>query len=360
MEGDLVPPPGQGAPQDFYWAARIAVAGMTAYRPRHGAGYAPFTRTAVPEEQEEDAAKGPGIRINNNDTDPDGEDDLIEVEIKRSSSNVELALHRGSGVIKVFRSADKQNEISFTSDKTAALSFDGGNTLTVFVEWADANHGTVDLHLEPPGNNNVMDTVRFHTFHSVVVVLGGWGQTPKDPTIANEQTWQIAIDLYREGYDAWMWDESAVANTFYPGSGVPYDEVVTAINRRQVADVAVYGYSRGGNATWYLVNRLNTENGTAVAFSGYCDAVAGGNGPGSSPETRRPTGSRFQKNYYQTYPSGWLGLHGDATIGLLAGDNQQDLTNRTAPPLVDHFNIDDLPRTVGDMKADIKAKCPNP
>ncbi|MHB1157796.1 MAG: hypothetical protein ACYC26_13295, partial [Phycisphaerales bacterium] len=59
LEGNLSPPPGGGGPQAFYWAARIAVAGMTAYRPRHGAGYAPFTRTAVPEEQEEDAAKGP-------------------------------------------------------------------------------------------------------------------------------------------------------------------------------------------------------------------------------------------------------------------------------------------------------------
>lgn len=58
----------------------FATGTLTAYRPQFGTGYAPFLRTAVPENVEESATRGPGIRINTPaDADPSGEDDLIEV-----------------------------------------------------------------------------------------------------------------------------------------------------------------------------------------------------------------------------------------------------------------------------------------
>ncbi|MHB1156735.1 MAG: hypothetical protein ACYC26_07835 [Phycisphaerales bacterium] len=270
------------------------MAGMTAYRPRHGAGYAPFTRTAVPEEQEEDAAKGPGIRINNNDTDPDGEDDLIEVEIKRSSSNVELALHRGSGVIKVFRSAEKQNEISFTSDKTAALSFDGGNTLTVFVEWADTNHGTVDLHLEPPGNNNVMDTVRFHTFRSIVVTFDGMLQTPPNGGASPNAIW-----LYERGYDAHMFAED--------DRGAAKAEIQTAVQKRKVEEYALIGYSRGGGAVYSVTDDLQAI-GVPLRYTCYIDAYSVDFFKPLDPEDQYPPKSEYHVNFYQRRDTDTLGI----------------------------------------------------
>lgn|GEM_PF-3925331 len=357
LEGDLVPPPGQGAPQDFYWAARIAVAGMTAYRPRHGAGYAPFTRTAVSEEQEEDAAKGPGIRINNNDTDPDGEDDLIEVEIKRSSSNVELALHRGSGVIKVFRSADKQNEIGFTNDKTAALPFDGGNTLTVFVEWTDANHGTVDLHLEPPGNNNVMDTIKFHTFHSVVVALGGENQVPSDPPDANHGTFDVAVKLYRAGYDVHMYDEDKIdAN----GAGDTYNEVVMAIHDRHVAEVAIFGYSHGGGSTYDLSGRLdgnrNTIGAFTIVFTSYVDAVQNDNDIDTDQEHKFPPGSQHHINHYQQGSATDFWLDGGPTTPPPATNFELDVETTGWGANATHYMIDDFSEVKNKIENELNAK----
>ena len=110
-EGNLRPTgTGSGTPPLGYWAAKAKSSLMTAYRPMHGNGYAPFQKTAVSPQYKEDAKKGPGIRINNNDTDPNGEDDLIEVKIVRRGSPA-LALHRSAGTIKIWKETQKTNRV---------------------------------------------------------------------------------------------------------------------------------------------------------------------------------------------------------------------------------------------------------
>ena len=113
---------------------------MTAFRPQHGGGYAPFARTAVPGADEDSATLGPGIRINEpGDTDPAGEDDLIEIELVIDPPGAQLALRRSDPALRVWTTRDKSpgTEIAFVDDKTLALPFGPSETeLTVWVEWA--------------------------------------------------------------------------------------------------------------------------------------------------------------------------------------------------------------------------------
>ena len=145
---------------------------MTAFRPQHGGGYAPFARTAVPDADEESVTLGPGIRINEpGDTDPGGEDDLIEIELTIDPPGAQLALRRGGSALRVWTTRDKLagTEIAFVDDKTAALPFGPSETeLTLWVEWASAMHGSAELHLEPLAASVPKDTLVFHTFHSIV------------------------------------------------------------------------------------------------------------------------------------------------------------------------------------------------
>ena len=102
----------------------------------------------------------------------------------------------------------------------------------------------------------VLDTIKFHTFHSIVIALGGENQVPADPPDANHGTFQIAIDLYHQGYDVWMFDEDEVDAT---GAGAVYDEVARAVAGRLVTEVAVFGYSHGGGSTFLLCRNLNNN-----------------------------------------------------------------------------------------------------
>jgi hypothetical protein len=139
------------------------------------------------------------------------------------------------------------------------------------------------------------------------------------------------------GYDAHMYRESLVAD----GEGVVYEEVVSAIEERGVTEVAIFGYSQGGGATWVLADSLMRNapqiNGTfTIPYTAYIDAVQH---TGPDPETRRPPGSNYHANYWQPHPTGVLGLHGAPTVP--AAD--YPLNVRTTPwgATLDHITIDD-------------------
>jgi len=275
---------------------------LTAYRPQHGAGYLPFTRTAVSEADEESDTRGPGIRINAPaDVDPAGEDDLIEVVVETTRPGVVLALRRSAAALRVWMTRDKQagSEIAFVGDRTGPLAI-GGATLTVWVEWAAASHGLAELHLEPASGAYSLDVVKFHTFRSVVMALGGEGQVPTVPVDANHGTFVVGIAFYGQGYDVHLYDEDNVTAN---GSGATLNEVVTAVRDRGVDEVAIFGYSHGGGSTHDLAERLDNDRAGIGVFeivvTSYVDGVGNASDFDTSQEVRRPPSTGYHANQYQ-------------------------------------------------------------
>ena len=281
-----------------------STAEMTAYRPQHGTGYAPFAPTAIPDAEEESATLGPGIRANKpGDTDPNGEDDLIEVELSIDPPGTQLALRRSSDAIRVWLTRDKTTgtEISFTDNKSDALPLSPTETeLTVWVEWASASHGIADLHIEPLTVTVPKDTLVFHTFHGIVVALGGEDQVPSDPADPNFGTFVAAKSLYTKGFDVHMFDEDTVAAD---GSGAVYTEIVNAIQNRDVQEVAIFGYSHGAGSTYDLADLLDINRPTIgvfdIVFTSYVDAVSNNSDVDMAQELRRPPSSAYHLNQYQ-------------------------------------------------------------
>ena len=104
--------------------SRPAPQGLTAFRPQHGAGYAPFARTAVPEALEEDPAFGPGIRVNGpGELDPAGEDDLVELVVGRALRGAEFVLERSGPELALWTTRDRQpgSALAFAGDRTAQI-----------------------------------------------------------------------------------------------------------------------------------------------------------------------------------------------------------------------------------------------
>jgi hypothetical protein len=281
-----------------------ADANLTAYRPQHGGGYAPFLRTAVSEADEEHPDLGPGIRIHDlGDVDPAGEDDLIELVVSVDPPGAAVTLRREHAALRVWTTRDRSpgSELSFAEDESQTLPIEPGQTtLTLWAEWADPSPGLCTLEVGPAGATAVRDAVVFHTFSSIAMALGGEGQVPSDPPDANSGTFVVAVDLYRAGYDVHMYDEDNVSSS---GTGAVHDEVVTAVQHRGVAQIAIFGYSHGGGSTHDLAQRLESNRATIgffdIVFTSYVDAVRNSSDVDVNQELRRPPGTLYHLNHYQ-------------------------------------------------------------
>lgn len=71
--------------------------------------------------------------------------------------------------------------------------------MTVYVEWNDQVHGTGDLQVVDTDTGFVFDTLKFHTFTSVIIVLGGWNQVPSPSTNDEQGVFLIADEIYKVG-----------------------------------------------------------------------------------------------------------------------------------------------------------------
>jgi hypothetical protein len=279
-------------------------ANLTAYRPQRGGGYAPFLRTAVAEQDEDDAELGPGIRLNvPGDNDPAGEDDLIEVRLDVNPPGAQVVLRRGDAALAVWLTRNKApgTQIAFSGDATGALPIGPPETtLTLWVEWASSSHGVAELRVAPLHANQALDTLIFHTFGSIVIALGGENQTPSDPPDPATGTFVVAKALYTMGYDVHMYDEDNVAPD---GSGSVYNEIATAVQHRGVGEIAIFGYSHGGGATYNLSNRLDFDRpGLGVfeiSFTSYVDSVRATSDIDTAQELRRPPSTVYHLNQYQ-------------------------------------------------------------
>ena len=295
---DEMPPACTGA------SAEPITASLTAYRPQNGAGYAPLARIAVADADEVSPTYGPGIRINApGDNDPAGEDDLIEVLVTVDPPGAAVALRRGDSALRVWTTRDKQpgTEIAFTADRTGALPLGPQDTQrTLWVEWASPNHGTATLAVEPLASAVAQDTLTFHTFTSLVLVLGGEGQVPSYPVDPNSGTFVVGEALYRAGYDALLYDEDVVGAD---GSGAASDAAEDAILHRGVTGIAIFGYSHGGGSTYDLADRLDVRRPLlgvfTIYYTSYVDSVSNNSDIDVGQELRRPPSTDYHLNHYQ-------------------------------------------------------------
>lgn len=322
----------------------------------------PFPKKAVPEQNEFSSTFGPGIRINN---DPDPvvngtptEDDLVEVKIDRLPGQGNVVLQR-SGDLVLYYDYAKTTPIPLTDGShTVALPL-VNNTISVFVEWANPEHGTDILSLEDAGTFVVLDSVRFHTFKSVVAVFGGRTQNPLDtdgdgsigdpvrgiPFGNREGIFDLAQNLRDSGWNVLAFDSTNPnTNTVID---VAYNEIVNEITYQLIGDpitygggVAILGYSWGGGAAHDLIQRLWNDFDYNTTYGVYLDAIVHG---GATAQTDWPNEAFYALNIYQ---ENTFLLHGDPIDpnDVTPGATLEDIDTTTAPGFpgnLGHSSIDD-------------------
>jgi len=331
--------------------ATVVRAEITVFRPQTF----PFNEYEIPEDKEENP--GAGIRINGDDDNEndvadredvsvDSENDLIKVKLEvigsmSAPTGFEYVLKRSNGNIKVWENGTKGTAVLNTNDEQV-LTF-SGSTKDVWVE--SPNGGTADLYFQvrriSDGVISCEDKVHFYGFSSCIIVLGGEGQTPSDDS--EYGTFILGKILYLDGYDVHMFDEDKTYTEVEP-------EVRSAIEKRGVITMIVFGYSHGGGSTYiiakYLVDEeLATEN--TIVYTAYTDAVTN-TLPWFAPETRRPPGSLYLTNRYEL--NTFL-IHGDSV------PNTEDEVNLTDLDLT-HYNIDDYEEVINNIRSVISGFSP--
>jgi hypothetical protein len=335
---------------------------LAAYRPvigASGASGAAFQRWPVGESEE--LVPGAGIRVNGDDDDADGvpdrddvgvagENDLVEltltVDPPEPPPGFEYVLSRGNANVRVWNESTRNTEI-FGPGNSAVLSF-SSSSRALWAESPDGGDADLEFVARSIATGALVASDRIHLvpFTSVVIALGGESQVPADPPLepANHGTFQLAIALYRMGYDVHMYDEDVVPAS---GAGAAYNEVVGAIQRRGVGHVAIYGYSHGGGSTNDLAKRLDANRASigsfSIDFTAYVDGIDNDSDFDIDPETALPPSTAYHANYYEHPGCGFLQLCG----GPIAGADLN--VNVTATPwgsALTHFTIDDAPEVL--------------
>ena len=300
----------------------------------------PFGKHAVPDDQEE--SPGAGIRINGDGNEGGSENDLIEVMLEAyssaASSNMVYSLRRNSGSIRVW--ADQQMNTALLTSGTETEIDSDSLPRSVWVE--NPNGGIADLKFvakSSRGADILSDKIRLYPFESIAIGLSGESLSGGDP-LANGM-FDVAESLYEAGYDIHYYDEDVVDNN---GAGAAYDEVVSAIQNRNVTHVAIYGHSHGGGSTHDLAERLNANRASVGTFTinitAYVDAIDNESDVSMASEIRLPPSTAYHMNYYQT--NDWL-LVG----GFVPGANE-NLNANTMPwgQNLDHGTIDNDPNII--------------
>lgn len=309
---------------------------LTAYRPRLNtvqySDYGMFGKIALPDQHDTDHALGPGLRLNGlQDEDLHGEDDLVEIDIRDVlDDNASVQLQRGTPNLRVFLDPLGEEELPFTDNTSALLEIGVTDPPPLDVAWDSDKHGTGQLDLIDDASSFVLDSIRFHTFQSIVVGIGGFTQGDAMET----GTGVAAKRLYEEGYDAWWFT--------HLDSNDATSQITIAASDRGVQNVGMWGYSLGGGDVRDVASGLTSGGiGGLIRYTAYVDAI---NVVLGFPfaETRKPPSSPVHDSYYQRED---LILRGDATTQELDGVTSMnldvsDIVDSEATGLGPHVDID--------------------
>ncbi|MBM9521249.1 hypothetical protein JWG39_15620 [Desulforhopalus vacuolatus] len=232
-------------------------------------------------------------------------------------------LTRSDSSLHLYWDKYKINEFDFSNNE-ATISFN----CTLWAEWRGdvATNPTLSVR----SNSSAAgpdDTITFHPFDNIVVVISGEKQDPFKPITINDSgevngpldgdcygLSQISYDLLQMGYDVHYVEEpdgvgyadlSTTDNT-EPGSTESLEsvlnEIVDGINNRSVTKIGMIGYSHGGGSVYDLAKDLSDidfgDTDKYKLFTAYIDAVEQARVT-SMAETRRPIGSDYHLNLYE-------------------------------------------------------------
>ena len=330
----------------------MAVANLDAYRPV--TEFINYALHSVPESQEGSDKLGPGIRVNGDDDNgtlpggylgpdyrdpwplPSVDNDLVQVDVSGAGSNFSLSWDPTA--LAVWTTASKSAPVN-----PGEISVGQSQPLPLWVEYVA--HGaaaplTASLTLTVTnGFESAQDSVLFHRFQSVVIAIGGNSQDPRnfgDPRLG---TFTMAGALYDQGYDVHMYSHNQIQSSSPGiGQGAAYNEVVSAVLQRDVDNVAIFGYSWGGGATYELSYALSRNTalvpaGYKLQYTAYVDGIR--HTSLFSAETRLPIGTMYHDNFYQR--KDWL-LKGNSVAGA---NNVNVTTQRSWGKGLVHTTIDD-------------------
>jgi hypothetical protein len=349
----------------------VPVVQLTAYRPQSELYGVPIQRTPVPEEDE--LTPGVGVRVNGdddngnavpdgNDSNVAGENDLIEVVLfvtpEKPPAGIEYALRRSDGDLLAWTAPSKQVELFGGGDSVTPVF--GAGMLTIWIELPQVGEAVLELVAVSLGDQSVIatDAILAFPFSSVVIALGGESQVPADPPLepGNHGTFQVALDLYRRGYDVHMYDEDVVTAS---GAGAAYGEVVSAVRDRGVGSVAIFGYSHGGGSTNDLARRLDDNRGTigtfSIDFTAYVDGIDNDSDIDIGTETELPPSTGYHANYYQNPGCGFFALCGGPIAGA---DFDLDVTTTPWGAGLTHFTVDDAPEVTSGIRDQLLPRVP--
>lgn len=172
------------------------------------------------------------------------------------------------------------------------------NEVTVWVEWSSPTHGFATLTLIDAVTSQAFDTVRFHSFRSVIVAFGGNTDNPADENNdgsigdPGEGLFDIAQFMYNTGWDVLAFNEEDVDAV----EDVPFTEIVNGLEQRFAEYYSIIGYSQGGGAAHDLIERLWDEKDYFALAGVFLDAV---DHDGMASENDWPDVAFYLLNIYQ-------------------------------------------------------------
>jgi hypothetical protein len=196
------------------------------------------------------------------------------------------------------------------------INFGQGGTATLWVEWMGDQQQPVNAVLTFEARNangqvvGQSDSLTFYRFQTTVIVIGGFTQNPDPRT---DQTGNGLFNFARQrlyaedGYDVHLFGENEQRRGDQAGTGLAYDWALRAVNRHNINNLVVMGFSYGGGATRNLLARIDQDLGNpqnpfqrhfVVPFTAYVDAIEHGSRPPRA-ETNLPRRTQFHVNYYQ-------------------------------------------------------------
>ena len=316
-------------------ALMSAFANLVAYRPV--TEYINHASYPIAEASETDSRLGPGIRINGDDDNANGvadlldaaatstENDLVRVDVNAAGGDFSL---NWTDELRVWTSSAKTEPV--VED---ALYLAGG-TRSWWVEYVSPVHSTAaSLSLTVGAAADVAtDSVVFHSFQSDVIVIGGNTQDPANVGDPRLGAFTMGLTLYQQGYDVHLYAHNQVQSS---GQGAAFNEVKSAVLKRNVDSVAIFGYSWGGGATYELAAGLKADASLAgqyqLQYTAYIDGIRHGS---ISAETRLPPGTQYHDNIFQRRD--WL-LRGNSVTGA----KNLNVTNTTWGRNLVHTTVDD-------------------
>ena len=257
----------------------LLTADLIAFRPV--TEFIDYSKFPVSEAVEEDVKTGPGIRVNGDDDNANGQPDYLDKGPSATADNDLVRVDAKGSAGTYTLSWPTTLAVWTTPTKQAPVGPATGASIqpnqSVWVEYVNPTVHTTSAKMTltvSGADGTTTDSVVFHSFQSVVIAIGGRTQDPRKFGDPNLGTFTMGGTLYQKGYDVHLYAENMVKST---GSGAAYDEVVSAVSKRNVDYVAIFGYSWGGGATYEL--SVGLKNNTAIAgqyqlqYTAYVDGI---------------------------------------------------------------------------------------